>query len=321
MKIVLRSLCLSLAALTLIQCKKDDETPTIQLRDRQEVFDENNLKVEDFLKKHKLVIGENNQSSFSPVEEGSSESIWNQTLYPLQSVILKNDTRLNNTPSGRIDDDVAYKVYYIIINEGGGEVVKSYDDLYTSFVGYNMDLELFDREDVGFWSSFPNQGNAIYSEVLSGYRQITTLVKTAESIVVNSDGTYTAVNPGRIIAFIPSGLGYFNTSQTKLLAYQPSIFDITLLANKEIDHDGDGILTKHEDLNGNGDPFDDDTDGDGRPDFLDVDDDADGTLTRTEVSYTTTDSEGNEVTLLYDFDDIPTCAGGTVKKHLDASCQ
>lgn len=208
-----------------------------------------------------------------------------------------------------------------MINEGGGEVVKSYDDLYTSFVGYNMDLELFDREDVGFWSSFPNQGNAIYGEVLSGYRQITTLVKTAESIVVNSDGTYTAVNPGRIIAFIPSGLGYFNTSQTKLLAYQPSIFDITLLSNKEIDHDGDGILTKHEDLNGNGDPFDDDTDGDGRPDFLDVDDDADGTLTRTEISYTTTDSEGNEVTLLYDFDDIPTCAGGTVKKHLDASCQ
>ncbi|MCB0130765.1 MAG: hypothetical protein KDD78_07945, partial [Caldilineaceae bacterium] len=42
------------------------------------------------------------------------------------------------------------------------------------------------------------------------------------------------------------------------------------------DDDGDGLLTKDEDPNGDGDPTDDDTDGDLIPNFLDADDDGDG---------------------------------------------
>ncbi|SEW34585.1 Calx-beta domain-containing protein [Chitinophaga arvensicola] len=42
------------------------------------------------------------------------------------------------------------------------------------------------------------------------------------------------------------------------------------------DTDGDGLTDKQEDINGNGDPFDDDTDGDGIPNFLDLDSDGDG---------------------------------------------
>ncbi|MDX1804054.1 MAG: Ig-like domain-containing protein [Alcanivorax sp.] len=48
------------------------------------------------------------------------------------------------------------------------------------------------------------------------------------------------------------------------------------------DDDGDGINTRDEDLNGNGNPLDDDTDGDGTPDYLDVDDDGDGVVTANE---------------------------------------
>ena len=39
----------------------------------------------------------------------------------------------------------------------------------------------------------------------------------------------------------------------------------------DVDDDGDGVLTKNEDANGNGNPLDDDTDGDGIPDYLDAD--------------------------------------------------
>ncbi|MCK0132658.1 gliding motility-associated C-terminal domain-containing protein, partial [Flavobacteriaceae bacterium F08102] len=48
---------------------------------------------------------------------------------------------------------------------------------------------------------------------------------------------------------------------------------------RDIDDDGDGVLTYDEDLNGNGDPFDDDTDNDLQPNYLDIDDDGDGILT------------------------------------------
>jgi len=48
------------------------------------------------------------------------------------------------------------------------------------------------------------------------------------------------------------------------------------------DDDGDGVLTMNEDLDGNGDLFNEDTDGDGVPNFRDEDDDGDGILTKNE---------------------------------------
>ncbi|MCY1222926.1 hypothetical protein D9M72_350340 [compost metagenome] len=92
------------------------------------------------------------------------------------------------------------------------------------------------------------------------------------------------------------------------------VFALNLHSVKYSDTDGDGILSYLEDLNGNGNYYDDDTDGDGIPNFIDVDDDGDGTRTRVEIK----DSFGN----LYPFDQIPNCAGtpGGLKRHLDPSC-
>lgn len=59
------------------------------------------------------------------------------------------------------------------------------------------------------------------------------------------------------------------------------------------DDDGDGINTRDEDLDGNGDPTDDDSDNDGTPDYLDSDDDDDGVETRNEGGpETDTDEDG-----------------------------
>lgn len=49
-----------------------------------------------------------------------------------------------------------------------------------------------------------------------------------------------------------------------------------------IDSDGDQILDVHEDVNGNNNIEDDDTDSDGIPNYLDADDDGDGILTKDE---------------------------------------
>lgn len=69
----------------------------------------------------------------------------------------------------------------------------------------------------------------------------------------------------------------------------PSIFTTTLTED-----DNDGIPAELEDLNGNGDLEDDDTDGDGIPNYLDQDDDGDNVFTVTEnPDYTEADGLAN----------------------------
>ena len=80
-------------------------------------------------------------------------------------------------------------------------------------------------------------------------------------------------------------MGYFNDAQTNISGYSPIIFDITLVSKNHADHDNDGLLSIYEDVNGNGDFWDDDTDNDGTPNFLDLDDDGDGYTTREEITF------------------------------------
>ncbi|QQZ28516.1 hypothetical protein HMY34_06940 [Thiothrix subterranea] len=61
------------------------------------------------------------------------------------------------------------------------------------------------------------------------------------------------------------------------------------------DDDNDGILTKHENYN-SGTPLDDDTDKDGKPDYLDTDDDGDGILTKDEKPDTNQDGSPTDAT-------------------------
>ena len=67
------------------------------------------------------------------------------------------------------------------------------------------------------------------------------------------------------------------------------------------DDDGDGVLTIAEDLDGDGNPANDDTDGDGTPNYLDNDDDGDGILTEDED----TNNDGDPTNDDSDDDGIP----------------
>jgi len=304
-------------SLLLWNCNPDDNTTKIVERDRQEVFNDNIKEIETFLKTNSVEVLEDGVS-FETVASEADNSIWKQTDYPLQSMTVKNLPYYTNSNGlQKQNDPVEYKIYYLILNEGGGETPMIHDDAFTSYTGYNLDKSVFDKYQFGYWSAYP--AYSTYTETIAGYRQILEKIKTATSITDNGDGTYTYENPGRVLVFIPSGLGYFSSPSGSISAYSPIIFDITLIAKKDADHDNDGILDKYEDVNGNGDLWDDDTDGDGKPNFLDLDDDGDGYTTREEITYTTT-VDGETVKKLYDFDKIPTCEGGSVKKHLDKSC-
>lgn len=321
MKICFRTAVAFSAIVLLAGCKPNDDDLRFEERDRAEVYQENIADIESFLKTNQAIITDDGVS-FESVSEGSAQSIWNQSEYPLQSITLTNDSRVENDKMTKVKDDVEYTVYYMIVNEGGGENPLTIDNVYTAYRTFTMgNKEMIEENLYGFWSSFPATQHAPNTEVISGYRQVLPLIKTASGVIENADGTFTFDNPGRIIAFLPSGLGYFSGGRSKIPAYSSTIFDITLVHKEHADHDGDGILSIYEDVNENGDFWDDDTDGDGVPNFMDVDDDADGKTTREEITYETIDENGNTVTKLYEFDEIPTCPGGSVKKHLDSSCQ
>lgn len=64
----------------------------------------------------------------------------------------------------------------------------------------------------------------------------------------------------------------------------------------DLDDDGDNVLTRDEDLNDDGDPTNDDTDNDGIPNYLDDDDDGDGVKTRDEENDSQDKNPTNDIT-------------------------
>ena len=76
-----------------------------------------------------------------------------------------------------------------------------------------------------------------------------------------------------------------------------------------VEDDQDGILAELEDINGNGDLTDDDTDGDGLPNYIDADDDGDNILTKDEAP------DPNKDTIL---DDALDTDGDGIPNYLDA---
>ena len=95
----------------------------------------------------------------------------------------------------------------------------------------------------------------------------------------------------------------FNSSGSGFSSYSDLVFTFDLYrAVADTDDDNDGVPNWKEDINGNKflNEVADDTDGDNIPDFLDTDDDGDGTLTRDEivinadgtVTYTDSNNDG-----------------------------
>lgn len=294
-------------------CKKDDNgAQLVPPRDLAEQYATDIADIEEYLQTHYMVVGAENRVSVFPIPEGGSQTpIWDQTQYPLQHRIVKNDSRLNNLTDGRVDDPVDYKLYYIILNEGGGERPSKIDSTYVSYRGWKIsDNTQFDEAVNPFWFTFE-------TTAVSGFRQFSEMLNTAENFEQNTDGTTTFSNYGSGVVFIPSGLAYFNAGPPAIGSYQPLVFQINMMTVRRRDHDRDGIPSYLEMYNGQTDPFLQDTDGNRIPDFLDIDDDGDGHLTRNEIR----GEDGQPLP----FELIPDCDGNTtdpnrLRKHLDPSC-
>ena len=283
MKNLLKIVLLICLTITIVGCPSDDASNITPARDRQEVYDEDKLEIEDYLKSNYLVIDANGDATALEIPEGGTQtSIWDEYKLPTTGeppfLEVKNDARTTFLTDGRINDDVDYKLYYIKLNEGGGQTPTSVDSTFVSYKGWNLENVVFDQNNSGIWFSFPAPNASI-----SGFRQVLSTIKTASSVTENPNGSVNYNDAGNVLVFIPSGLAYFNSGRANINAYSPIVFQIKLFNIKERDHDSDEVPSKYEDLNNDNDYFNDDTDGDKIPDFIDNEDDGDGFLTKFEV--------------------------------------
>lgn len=316
-------------AILFANCNKDDGPSQEPLRDYQEQYNKDIADIELYLKSHSYTVidhpgfVDDQDVIFTaiPEDDTTTISVWDSPI------LEKNHTVSQN--------DITYKLYYLKLREGGGALNdKPYpcnvDAVLTAYKGSYLfhyketennvvvldELRSFDFETVQYPQGSFNLGN-----VIKGWGEVFPQFKAGD--FVSTDGQPTSYSDfGAGVMFLPSGLGYYGAGQASIPAYSPLIFSFKLYEVTRLDHDNDGIPSYLEDLNGDrylrvlpaGVVNPDDTDGDGIPDFLDVDDDGDNVLTRVEIR--------NPVTNLpYDFASIPTCSGGTLPKHRDPSCQ
>lgn len=297
-------------------CKSDDDAKVAPPRDYGVQYAEDKVKIEEFLKKHYFKLDAGTlDATFHEIPKGGIQiSIWEQTEYPLQNIKVKRN-------------DIEYTVYYLNFREGLGEQPTMADNITVNYRGTLLDGTQFDYRPIA-GTEF-----SLYSVVAKGWQDIIPLFKS---------GIYSETEPGEPAAytdygagamFLPSGLAYFNTAPPGNLVapYASMIFTFQLMDVTYTDIDADGILNKDETVPGTK-IQDYDTDGDKIPNYLDVDDDNDGRLTKDELRKAGTTNEYYTYAEMFDEPgkmkpELPgkltyTCrAGATVPSYLDAACK
>ena len=356
-----KSIVLFTLVITVISCSKNNNSVE-PLRDFTTQRDTDMTNIETYMHTHYIQVvndpgaTDDQDVTFTLIPTGGTQiSIWDQTLYPLKTRLVK--VRQNNI-------DVVYKIYYLELRQGTGANSKSPCNVDKVLTAYRGEYIYSSTTTTGtpavstttiisnqFEVSNNPQSFFNLTGVIRGWSEIFPQFKTG-SYVGNPDGTITYTDFGAGVMFIPSGLAYFSGAQGGIPSYSPLIFSFKLYEIQRMDQDADGIYSYQEDLatsivqsdgtvtvtpgvpdgyvyvlpTGVSNP-DNTQDGisilqpDGTykleevPDFLDVDDDGDHFTTASEIK--------NPLTgLPYDFSAIPTC-GGTgngKKKYLDPSC-
>ncbi len=299
----------------LFSCNKADSVTAVPVRAYDVQYADDIAIIEDYLNTHYLVVEENQDVTISkitdPLVQSSMMSLLDSETYPK---LLVKEVEAN---------DITYKVYYLklradyetgIAPSKADSVLASYNGTYLSYKTETVNevptttLLATQFEYTPFPSLFLRLDLAV-----RGWREILPLFRAGQKTDVTGEPTsYTDFGAG--VIFIPSGLGYFNVPQAGIPSYSPLVFSFKLYDVKYTDQDQDGILSNDEDLNGDGDFTNDDTDGDGVQNLYDVDDDGDSYLTKNEIKI--------NGLIPTSYSEILDCSGTTIglKKHLDPTC-
>jgi hypothetical protein len=267
---------ISLLLLMNQSCRKDDifGVEQVPARDRGEEALVAQAEIEEYLETHfyNYEEFENPPADFDFVIKFDTIAGVNASKTPL---IDQVDSK---TVKDRIElGEVTYKLYYLHVRQGGGDLVRFPDIATMTYEGRLLNNELFDSSVIPLRFDLTSVINGLQDGV-KGFRG-------ASSFTVNNDGTVDFENYGIGTVFIPSGLGYFvePPSGSGIPLYAQLIFSFYVYQIEVGDQDNDGIITLLEDLNGNNIEEDDDTDENFIPNFVDGDDDGDGRPTAEET--------------------------------------
>jgi len=298
-----------ISALMLPACSKSDNSVYIEPpRDYRTQYVADSIALVDYMKSHYMTVTQNPGSanhldiSLNSIPEGGNQvSIWNQTTYPLQARTVYKD-------------GITYTFWYVAVQQGTQSRPCNVDSVLASYKGSLLDGTVFDS------NAFP-QNYINLRRAISGWAEILPQFKTGTYTTLG-DGSMSYADFGAGLMFVPSGMAYYNAGVSSIPQYSPLVFSFKLYEVYRNDDDFDKIPSYLEDLDNDGyvrtldsgvaNP--DDTDADGIPDFLDVDDDNDTFLTKTELLLPNTTNQ------YYSFDQIPSCSSGGLKKHRDPAC-
>ena len=292
--------------LLVFSCNKDDDSGGKKPEPYDEQYAKDFKKIDEFLRQYYMTVDPVTfDVSFKKIQTHGPDSlsIRKQTQYPLDSINVVNE-----------DHEVTYKMYFIRFRQGNNRSLTRVDSALVAYRGEylytkkekvnNVDVEYiagqqFDQAQNPIWFQMYNP--LTLAGVVEGWKEIIPLFKSGTSSYDAGTGVVSYNDFGAGVMFIPSGLGYYSSS-APLPAYSPMVFSFKLMHVNRVDHDQDGKDSYLEDLNGDGkfivkegvddNTVDDDTDDDGRADYIDQDDDGDGVISKVELPRGDTDGDG-----------------------------
>lgn len=171
-----------------------------------------------------------------------------------------------------------YEYYILRLNQGGGEDMPNFsDNIRINFAGNTLDGNVFD--------SSVNSVVFDLIDLIPGWGRVLPEFNTAGDFTLNMDGTVNFNDVGAGAMFLPSGLAFFSGSAPGIISYSNLVFKFDLYQTEVNDHDGDGIPSYFEDVDNSLALFDDDTDDNTLPDYVDGNDDGDNILTINELEH------------------------------------
>lgn len=331
--------------LLIVSCDKSDNDSE-PLRDYAEQYTKDMEKIEEFLETHTMTVVdhagfEDDQNvTFTKIATGGTEvSIKDMGILKTMFVDQNDITyKIYYIPlRGEIDRTTATAAELEKTPSNVDRVLTSYvgNYLYTAKETNENGVEEDVLKFFEFEEALNPQSYLTLSSLIKGWGEIFPKFK-AGTYDDNPDGTLSYFDFGAGVMFIPSGLGYFGSGSNSIPGYSPLIFSFKLYEIQRVDNDGDGIDSYQEDLSSSvvnedgtititdgiadgylrvydeGITNPDDTDGDGAPNFIDIDDDGDTFLTKTEIEDPLTGEA-------YPYSLIPLCSDGK-KKHLTTDC-
>ncbi len=262
-----------LVSAVLLSCSSDDDSADIVVRDAQEVYDENLAEINSFLQTHFY-----NQEEFQNTPAGEDFNIVFDTIAGSNADCTPLSQQVTTRTLRR--GDIDYTIYVLNVRQGLGDRQPTFaDSTLVSYRGTLLNGSEFDNSNNSIWFNLPATIDG-FAEGISGFNDATDIIPNPDGTISYRNGGIGAIFMPSGVAY------FNRPPTFDIPEYAPLIFTFQLRRAKVTDHDGDGILSIYEDLNDDKDLNSpqsvDDTDRDGSPNYVDADDDNDGIPTRDE---------------------------------------